>query len=199
MDIVEIIGAIIGLLYLLAEVKAKNVVWLLGILMPVFYCYIYFTSGLFANAGINIYYICASVYGLLEWKGIIAAKSQPSPSKEAQPSSQPSSIKCFPRKWIVPLIAVIGIATCVLTMLLSLLDESHQPLLDGFTAAMNIVGMWMLAKKYYQEWIIWIVVDPFTIVLCALSGLWPTAIMYCIYLVVSIIGYKKWKQAYLHP
>lgn len=182
MNPIEIIGAVIGLLYLAAEVKASKSLWVLGILMPIAYAYIYFTTGLFANAGINVYYIGASVYGLLAW----------SSKKTSQKDSD--AIKSFPRKGILPLAAIVIVLTGLLALLLMQLKESQLPLLDGFTAALNIVGMWMLAKKYYQQWIVWIVSDPFTIILCALTGLWASAIMYGVYLVISIYGYYRWKM-----
>ena len=52
--VIEIIGAVIGLVYLYCEYKAHISLWIVGIVMAVFYIYIYFRSGLFANAGIYL-------------------------------------------------------------------------------------------------------------------------------------------------
>lgn len=156
--------------------------WILGILMPLFYIYIYGSNGLFANAGINIYYVGASIYGFCLWK--------------SGRQKNNSAIQNFPKRRLLPLLIILALLTIAAYFLLHLFNESQQPLLDGFTAALNIIGMWMLAKKYYQEWIVWIISDPFVIVMCILSNLWPTAIMYTIYLIVSIYGYLHWKKEY---
>ena len=78
-------------------------------------------------------------------------------------------------------------------MLISFTD-STVPWADAFTTALSVVGMWMLAKKYYQQWILWIIVEPLIIITSLQAQMYATAILYVVYTVIAIMGYIKWKR-----
>ncbi len=64
----EIAGTLIGLLYLWLEYRASIYLWIAGIVMPAVYIFVYYEAGLYADFGINIYYLGATVYGWVMWK-----------------------------------------------------------------------------------------------------------------------------------
>lgn len=64
----EIIGTIVGLVYLWLEYRASIYLWIAGIIMPAIYIFVYYDAGLYADFGINIYYLGAAVYGWMMWK-----------------------------------------------------------------------------------------------------------------------------------
>ena len=64
----EIIGTLVGLLYLWLEYRASIYLWIAGIIMPAIYIFVYYNAGLYADFGINIYYLGAAIYGWMIWK-----------------------------------------------------------------------------------------------------------------------------------
>ena len=64
----EIIGTIVGLAYLWLEYRASIYLWIASIIMPAIYIFVYYEAGLYADFGINIYYLGAAIYGWLVWK-----------------------------------------------------------------------------------------------------------------------------------
>ena len=64
----EIIGTLVGLLYLWLEYRASIYLWIAGIIMPAVYIFVYYDAGLYADFGINIYYLGAAIYGWVMWK-----------------------------------------------------------------------------------------------------------------------------------
>ena len=64
----EIIGTLVGLLYLWLEYRASIYLWIAGIIMPAIYIFVYYNAGLYADFGINIYYLGAAIYGWTMWK-----------------------------------------------------------------------------------------------------------------------------------
>ena len=66
--VLEIIGTIVGLVYLWLEYRASIYLWIASIIMPAIYIFVYYEAGLYADFGINIYYLGAAVYGWLVWK-----------------------------------------------------------------------------------------------------------------------------------
>lgn len=64
----EIIGTVVGILYLWLEYRASIYLWIAGIIMPAVYIFVYYDAGLYADFGINIYYLGAAIYGWMMWK-----------------------------------------------------------------------------------------------------------------------------------
>ena len=60
---IEIVAAAIMLIYLWLEYKASIWLWPVGVVIPLFYIYIYFVNKFYADMGINMYYLVASAYG----------------------------------------------------------------------------------------------------------------------------------------
>ena len=92
---------------------------------------------------------------------------------------------------IVPAFAVIWYA---IWFILVTFTDSTVPVADSFTTALSIVGMWMLARKWVEQWIAWIMVDAVCVVLYIYKGINFYAILYAIYTVVAFAGYAKWKH-----
>ena len=181
-DAIEVVGAVIGLAYLFFEYRASIWTWVFGVLMPIVYVYLFFRNGLYANMSINIYYIVASVYGFVAWR------------RARTDEAQDTRIESCPRRYAVPLLVVIAVLTGVLTFVLMQLKESQFPLLDGLSASLSIVMMYMLSRRWYQQWILCIVTEPIMVALGLLTGMYATSIMYTVYLIVAIMGYFKWRK-----
>lgn len=81
--ILQIAGLAIGLVYLYYEYHANSKVWIAGLFMPMISMFVYFRKGLYADFGMNIYYLLMAIYGYLAWTGIIGR------SKDAEESSAP--------------------------------------------------------------------------------------------------------------
>lgn len=67
MNYLEVFGALVGLIYLWLEYRASIYLWLACIVMPAIYLVVYYQAGLYADFGINVYYLLASVYGWIAW------------------------------------------------------------------------------------------------------------------------------------
>ena len=184
MEYIEIAGAVIGLLYLYLEYRASVYLWPVGVIMPLFYIYIFFVSRFYADMGIYIYYLFASIYGWIRW------------NKSAS-QEQSLAISHMPfRYWSVALPA-LSILFAGIAWILIRFTDSPVPFGDSFTTALSIVAMWMLANKYIEQWGLWIVVNVVSCGLYAWKGLYPTALLYVVYSIVPVFGYFKWKQLML--
>ena len=184
MEYIEIAGAVIGLLYLYLEYRASVYLWPVGVIMPLFYIYIFFVSRFYADMGIYIYYLFASIYGWIRW------------NKSAS-QEQSLAISHMPyRYWGVALLA-LSILFAGIAWILIRFTDSPVPFGDSFTTALSIVAMWMLANKYIEQWGLWIVVNVVSCALYAWKGLYPTALLYVVYSIVPVFGYFKWKQLML--
>lgn len=183
-SILEILGFSIGLLYLWWEYHANPKVWLASVIMPAISMWIYYSKGLYADFGINIYYLVIAVYGFVIWT------RGGSGSTGKKKASRP--IAHTPRwAWVVAIVGTLVLWRGIWWILVSFTD-STVPVADAFTTSLSIVGLWMLARKYAEQWLAWFVVD---IVCCGLylyKGLPFYCALYGIYTVIAIFGYRKW-------
>ncbi|MBR1549469.1 MAG: nicotinamide mononucleotide transporter [Bacteroidales bacterium] len=193
MNTFEVIGAAIGLAYIVSEYRADRWFWPLSLLMSAFYAVIDFTSGIYANGAICVYNFAMSIYGILVWRGILGRKD-----KAERPTTS------CPRRYWPWLIALTALLSVALWQLLGMLHESvytlangrtvDLALLDGISSALSIVTMWMLSRKYWQQWIGWLLVEPMMIVLFWLTGNYASAALYVVFEVFCILGIIRWRK-----
>ncbi len=186
MDVFEIIGATIGLFYIVSEYRADRWFWPLSLLMSAFYAVIEFTDGIYANGIISIYNFVMSVYGLLVWRGIIQKRSEDHGGER--------HISSCPRAYWWQIILATVILSGVLTWLLGFLHESQYPMLDGISSALTIVGMLMLAQKWWQQWFCWLIVEPLMMNLFWLTGNYASVALYAVFEVFCVLGIIRWRK-----
>ena len=179
-QILEIVGTIVGVIYLWFEYRASRYLWIASIIMPAIYLVVFYDAGLYADTAINIYYLTIALYGWIAWKG--GGKGEELPITHASKGV-----------WAAMAGVYIALQTLFSALLLHLTD-SDVPWFNGLTSALSVVGMWMLARKYVEQWIVWIVVDILCAALYCYKGLYPTAVLYGAYAVIAIFGYRKWLQ-----
>ena len=183
MSIIDIVGAVIGLFYIISEYRADRWFWPLCLLMSAFYIVIDFGSGIYANGCISAYNFIMAIYGILVWRGIIQSKN-----KEERPFGS-----CPARYWQWIAMAVVALSLA-LWWLLRTLGESQYPWLDGISSALTIVGMWMLAQKWWQQWFCWMIVEPLMVALFWASGNYASAVLYVVFEVFCVLGIISWRK-----
>jgi len=178
----EIIGVITGLLCV--YLAAKNIIWNwpFAIISVVIYIFIFFNTHLYADMGLQFYFLAMNIYGWYFWS-----------KKPAVDVKTPVMI--ISRKEIIISIAAIIIFTFILGSVLKYTPASY-PFIDSFCTACSLIAQVFLARKILENWLIWIFVDFIYVGVYLFKGLHLTAIMYVIYVAISLIGYIDWKKEY---
>ena len=180
----DILTTILGLFYIWLEYRASIWLWLFGIVMPALDIYLYWSHGLYGDAGMACYYTVAACYGYAVWK-FGRKKSQ---TTDVMP------ITHMPLRLYLPAAVFFLLAWGATYYVLITWTNSTVPMLDSFTNALSFVGLWALARKYIEQWWFWIVVDVVCCVLYVQKGIPFKAGLYGLYVVIAIAGYFKWKQ-----
>ncbi|MGL4518738.1 MAG: nicotinamide riboside transporter PnuC [Phocaeicola sp.] len=194
----EYIGTVVGLIYLWLEYKASIYLWIASIIMPAIYLFVYYEAGLYADVGINVYYLLAALYGWMNWRSKRSAGS--SCSSNSAEAIEPGAtltelpITQMPLRYYLRLGVICTGCFFAIAYLLKNFTDSTVPWLDSFTTALSIAGMWMLAKKYIEQWWVWLVVNVVCAGLYLYKGLEPTAVLYTLYALITLLGYRKWKR-----
>lgn len=179
--LLEIAGLAVGLAYLYFEYHANRLVWLMSVIMPMISLFIYYKKGIYADFAINIYYLAIAIYGYIAWTfGFKRKKSEPLP------------ISHMPlRAYFIGVAALVAIFSFLAWGLVNFTD-SNVPYWDAFTTALSIVAMWMLARKYAEQWLAWFIVDAVCVGLYYYKGIYFYSALYTVYTVIALFGYRKW-------
>jgi len=187
----EILGTLCGLVYLYLELKASIFMWITGIIMPAISIFVYYEAGLYADFGINIYYLLAAIYGFAVWVYFGKSKRQKVKNLDMPITHTPKGIY-----W--KLAACFLVCFFLIGVVLERYTDSTVPWWDSFTTALSIVGMWMLTRKWIEQWWAWVAVDAVCFFLYIYKGIYFYAALYGLYTLIAIYGYFKWKQL-MHP
>ena len=93
------------------------------------------------------------------------------------------------------LFVVVILLYVLMWFVLSWFTDSPVPEWDSFITSLSIVATWMLARKIYEHWFLWIAVNSAATVIFFARGLYPTAVLYLVYLVMSFFGLKEWRRS----
>lgn len=184
MQVIEIVAATIGLIYVWLELKASMWLWPVGIVLPLFWIYISWHSEVYGNVLVNIYYIVACIWGWKEWikhcKEGITESQQP--------------ITFMPKKYRVWLMAVTVGLVLLLAPAYSRFMDSPFPYWDGIATSISFVGMWLLAKKYLENWYCWILSNLIYSILYFVQSFTISGVFFTIYTAIAIAGYFNWRR-----
>lgn len=183
MQIIEIIAATIGIVYVWLEMRASRWLWPVGIVLPLFYIYISWVSQVYGNIVVNVYYIIACVLGWIAWH-----------RSRGEAEDDTYGIRYMPRRTALLTLGVALLLLLAIVPLLKVYMHSPYPLWDGIATSVSLVGMWLLAKKYVETWYCWILSNVIYCVLYFLQGFTVTGLFFVVYSVVSFMGWHRWHR-----
>ncbi|HXO75774.1 MAG TPA: nicotinamide riboside transporter PnuC [Puia sp.] len=153
-----------------------------GIISTLLTMYILYKFGLYADSLLNGYYMVMSIYGWWYWM-----------KKKDQPAVAISV--CSPRDWLI-VGAIVGIGFVVLYILLKFCTPSTVPVWDAWVSATAWAGMWLLARRKVENWILLNVSNIFMIPLLFYKQLPLFAVLTIILFIVAVFGYFDWRKKY---
>lgn len=182
--ILEIIAVVFGLLSVWYSKKINILVYPTGIISVVIYVYICLGAKLYADMGINFVYFVMSIYGWYNWT-----------RKDSLKKMLPISF-CTKKEHLIN-IAMFLFFFISLSFILTNYTDSNVPYWDSLTTSIFIIGMWLMAMKKVENWILWIIGDIISIPLYFYKGLVLTSLQFTVFLGIAILGYYAWKKKYL--
>lgn len=180
--LLQLAGVALGLLYLWLEYRADIRLWVVGLVMPIVHGVLYYKSGLYADCAMNGYYVLAGLYGLAVWRRAPREKGA-----QLRIGQTPAGVAGR-------LLGIYLLLHAAIYLLLVRFTNSTVPFWDSLTTALSIVAMWMLSRKYVEQWLVWLAVDVITVGLYLYKDIPLTAGLYLLYSTLAIAGYRRWKR-----
>ena len=204
--LLELFGVIFGFIYLYLEIKQKQGMWLVGFLMAAVYAVVYWQQEVYASMCFQIYYVLVSIYGFLQWGkdkvsagevGKASAEETSVDVKLSGRSESDSSLIFYRRislKVLLFSIIVYAVSVSFMVLVLGKYTDDPMPFADSSITVISAIATFWLSKSYREQWLAWLVVNSFTVVMCARIGLYPTAVLYFVNAAASVYGYLHWKR-----
>lgn len=180
---IELLGAILGIVYIFFSIRQSILTWPVGLITSALYVSVFFSTKLYADMGLQMYYVGISVYGWYEWIwGNSATKSEP------------LKVSRLNIRMSVLLATISFIFFFLMWFILDNYTDSTVPVADSLATSLSIVATWMLARKILEHWLVWIFVDAFSIGLFLYKELYPTVILFVVYTIMAVVGFIEWKK-----
>ena len=196
-NFIEVFGAVTGIIYVFLEIRQTIWLWPVGILTSAVYIWVFFTSKIYADMSLQVYYLAISILGWYWWAKGAGRRAQGTGWNKEGEKKELQVTRLKLRMGII-LFLVFVLLYIVMWLILTRLTDSPVPVRDSFITSLSIVATWMLARKIYEHWYLWIVVNFVSAILFMTRGLYPTVILYLVYGIMSFAGLVAWKRTIPH-
>lgn len=206
MDMMEIFTLVTGVIYIILEIRQKNLMWLVGVLTSVAAMWVFFRQGLYASFALNTYYLVTSFIGLWQWsrdKKRLVAEMAPAArptDTEVKPEGDRIHLNRLTAKTVAVSAVVMVLGTFGLVELMQwlnsagILQENPMSYLDSAATILSAIATWWLVRSYIQQWWLWIAADLMSTILCASQGMWWMTALYAAYTLSAVYGWAHWKR-----
>ena len=183
MDWIEATGQISGLACVWLVIRQNIWTFPVGLVYAFVSVAVFLDQRLYADVLLSGYYVLMNAYGWYYWR----YGGSRSASDELAPSFTPGRTLAWLGVVVAAGIALMG----------SFFDTQTQadlPYWDSATTVMSFAAMWMTARKYLENWVLWLVVDVIATVMYAVKGIELYALLYAIYLGMAVMGWRAWRR-----
>ena len=179
---VEILAVVFSLISVLLTIKENMWLWITGILGVTFYAVVFAQERFYAQMGLQIFFLGLQIYG---WKQWLRGGNNRDPLRISRSSAKLNSY----------LLVTAAAGTLGMAYLLAILTaDAALPFWDALLTVLSLIAQWMLAKKYLENWLVWITVDLICVGVYFRQGLKASALLYTIFLILAILGFREWKK-----
>lgn len=181
--VLEIAGVICGTLYLLLIIRENIWCWLFGILASAITVFVYIEFKLYLEAGLNVYYILAGIYGWIYW------------ARNRTRDHKTPVTDWVPHHHVIAVTAGL-LLTLGLGQLMAVHTDSPRPFVDSGLTVFAFLATYMEARKVLSTWHYWFVINGVSIWLHVDRALYFYAVLSVFYTVLCIQGYRKWRKSF---
>ncbi len=182
----EFIGLVSGLLCVWLLIKENIWTFPIGLVYAVVSVVVMARANLYADTLLNFYYVVMNGYGWYYW----SYRGTRSIDDTLIVTNMPLRIG-----GVLTVLVVVG--TVVMGWLLDTRTDADLAYWDSLTTTMSFAAMWMTARKYIENWIVWLVVDVIATIMYVVKGLDFYAVLYGVYLAFAVWGFLAWRRSLL--
>lgn len=195
----EWIAATFGFLCVACYIYRSFWAWPIGLVQVLLYVAVFLQAKLYADMLLHVVYVGLQCYGWWAWHHAAVQSATDAHDSHADlPTSPQVRIRILTAPGVLAALACVVVMTIAFSLALMRWTDARLPIPDSLVAATSIVAQLLLAKRFLENWLFWIVVDIVGVGLFVSRGLYPTALLYALFGVMAAVGWLQWRRAYHH-
>lgn len=176
----EIVAFVLSVAMVLYNLRVNPIAWPLAIAASALYALLFAANRLYGEAALQLLFIVVSVWGWRQWLRGRGGDGRPLHVHRLDTRA----------RWLVA--GLTFAAWPLLGDMLKRYTDSDVPYLDALPTAGSVTGQLLLGRKLIENWLVWLVVNLFSVALFALKGLWLTVLLYSVFAGLSWLGWRVW-------
>lgn len=182
MSTFEIVAAVFGVTSVFLSTRQNVWSWPTSLVNVSMYAWFFLNQRLYALMALQGFFFAISVYGWYEWLFGGAQKTELTVSR-------------IPPKLGLALAGITAVATFLIFILLEHHTKDPAPFIDALFFAVSLTAQWMMARKYYECWMIWVAINVISVPFFFFQHSYPTMAQYAVFLILATQGWRHWKAS----
>jgi len=178
----EIGAFVLSLWMVLANMRVQLIAWPLAIVSSLAYLLLFAHSRLYGESGLQLFFAVIAAWGWWQWRF----------GRQADGAALAVRYLATRARWAIA--AATLAAWPLLGLLLQRVTDTDVPFWDALPTAGSVAGQWLLGRQYVENWPVWVVVNAVSIALFVYKGLWLTVVLYALFLLLALVGWRAWAQ-----
>ena len=178
----EIVAFVLAVWMVVCNMQVRPLAWPLAIVSSLLYFLLFWNSRLYGDASLQIVFVLVSFWGWWQWLRGHDAQGQVLRVRRLSPRGRLGAL------------LAVALAYPMLGLFLRRYTDTDVPFWDAFPTAGSLVGQWLLGRKYLENWPTWVAVNVVGVALFAYKGLWLTVLLYALFTVMAVIGWRAWRR-----
>jgi nicotinamide mononucleotide transporter len=177
----ELAGVVTAAVGIWLTTRRLLICWPITLVSIFIYMVVFFRAGLFSDALLQVFFVAFTVYGWWHWWRGVRDEGQ------VRVVALPLRSLCIA--------LVLGVVGCFVLGSLAKRLNASLPYLDAMLMSYSLVATWWQARKHIANWWLWILVDAIYVGEYIYKGLWPTALLYAVFVPLAVLGLRDWRRA----
>ncbi|MBP7867254.1 MAG: nicotinamide mononucleotide transporter [Acidobacteria bacterium] len=185
LPLIEVAAFVLGVgnLWLIVRQNIWN--WPVGLALVTLYFWIFGYQRIYASMGLQVFFFALQIYGWYQWL-------------HGGAGGGARTVTRLDARLARVLLGISAAGTAALAVLL-VHTADPAPIPDSAATVLSLAAQWMMARKILEHWLVWIAVDVLTIGFSLYTGLYPTAALYTVFLVLCVRGFGEWRRTLPAP
>jgi nicotinamide mononucleotide transporter len=179
----ELVAFVLSVWMVVCNMRVNPLAWPLALIASLMYFALFLDGKLYGEAALQLVFAALAVWGWWQWR---FGRTR---------EGHVLTVRRLGLQGIAKPALLTLAAWPLLGLFLARFTDSPLPWWDAFPTVASLLGQWLLARKYEENWPTWIVVNTVSVVLFGLKGYWLTVILYAGFIPMSVIGWRAWRQA----
>lgn len=181
--LLEIFGLVSGLACVWLMIRQNVLTFPIGLAYALTSVAVMLRNHLYADVLLNAYYVVINAYGWWYWQ------------VRKEESGVELPVTRIPRNPALLLIPIAILAFGLLVYVLVNFTGAEMVYWNSTTTVLSFIAMWMSARKYLENWVVWLVVNTISVGVYFFQGILPYALLYAVYLIMAVQGHRAWSKS----